>query len=67
MIKYEITNHALSRGGTQESHLHVPQSVAHLICVPQVPQMWHKIWQNCIHFVSFQGERGKVLHNFSYF
>ena len=20
---------------------HVPQSVAHLICVPQVPQMWH--------------------------
>ena len=28
----------------------VPQSVAHLICVPQVPQMWHKMWHNFINF-----------------
>ena len=26
--------------------INVPQSVAHLICVPQVPQMWHKMWHN---------------------
>ena len=32
--------------GTQGSHLPVPQSVAHLICVPQVPQMWHKMWHS---------------------
>ena len=38
----------LSRG----SHLHVPQSVAHLIGVPQVPQMWHKMWHNSIYILS---------------
>ena len=30
----------------------VPQSVAHLICVPQVPQMWHKMWHNSIYILS---------------
>ena len=30
-IKYEITYHTLSRGETQGFHLHVPQSVTHLI------------------------------------
>ena len=44
--------------GTQGSHLPVPQSVAHLICVPQVPQMWHKMWHNFTNFlVSFLGFR----------
>ena len=38
--------------GTQGSHLPVPQSVAHLICVPQVPQMWHKMWHNSIYILS---------------
>ena len=32
--------------------LNVPQSVAHLICVPQVPQMWHKMWHNSIYILS---------------
>ena len=26
----------------------VPQSVPHLIFVPQVPQMWHKMWHNSV-------------------
>ena len=30
----------------------MPQSVAHLICVPQVPQMWHKMWHNSIYILS---------------
>ena len=38
--------------GTQGSHLPVPQSVAHLICVPQVPQLWHKMWHNSIYILS---------------
>ena len=38
--------------GTQGSHLPVPQSVPHLICVPQVPQMWHKMWHNSIYILS---------------
>ena len=57
-LSNEITNHALSREGTQGPHLHVPKSVAHLICVPQVPQMWHKMWHNFIHFWFFQGGDG---------
>ena len=30
----------------------VPQSVPHLIFVPQVPQMWHKMWHNSIYILS---------------
>ena len=52
----------------------VPQSVAHLICVPQVPQMWHKMWHNSIYILStnapvsklsrtVQGRR-RLNHNF---
>ena len=26
--------------------------MAHLICVPQVPQMWHKMWHNSIYILS---------------
>ena len=39
--------------GTQGSLLLVPQSVAHLICVPQVPQMWYKLWHNFYYFFWF--------------
>ena len=30
------------------NYSNVPQSVAHLIRVPQVPQMWHKMWHNSV-------------------
>ena len=30
----------------------VSQSVPHLIFVPQVPQMWHKMWHNSIYILS---------------
>ena len=36
----------------QMTNLNVPQSVAHLIFVPQVPQMWHKMWHNSIYILS---------------
>ena len=26
--------------------------MAHLICVPQVPQMWYKMWYNSIYILS---------------
>ena len=38
----------------------VPQSVAHLICVPQVPQMWHKMWHNSIYILSTNFTNGDV-------
>ena len=38
----------------------MPQSVAHLICVPQVPQMWHKMWHNSIYILSTNFTNGDV-------
>ena len=39
----------------------VPQSVAHLICVPQVPQMWHKMWHNSIYILSTNFTNGDQI------
>ena len=38
--------HIMPRPQNASQDPNVPQSVAHLICVPQVPQMWHKMWHS---------------------
>ena len=47
--------------------LNVPQSVAHLICVPQVPQMWHKMWHRSGRVIHLKVNLGQLMKIFIFF